>query len=121
MSAQTGRKCLRQNLVFSIGLATKISIFKLRPLFRFLCLINPFYRRYASCMYNISKISNKYPIYLIYPIDISMHFEFFSGRTRPKSPWEAQDINVPTPIIPKYIEIHRNTKNIYDINTIHTK
>ena len=28
-----------------------------------------------------------------------MHFELFSGRTRHRSPWEAQDINVPTPYI----------------------
>ena len=58
--------CFRQNLDFSIGFATKISIFKLRPLFRFLCLINSFYRRYVSCVYTISNISNISPIYPIY-------------------------------------------------------
>ena len=64
-----------QNLDFSIGFAIKISIFILTPLLRFLCLINSFYRRYASCMYYIyiyiyvyrlypTKI-NRYPIYPI--------------------------------------------------------
>ena len=56
--------CFCQKLDLTLYFAIKTSIFKLRPLFRFLCLINSFYRRYVSCIYNI------YPIYPIYPIDI---------------------------------------------------
>ena len=66
--------CAHQNLDFSIGFVTKISIFELRPLFRFLCLINSFYRTYASCIYNI------YPIYPIYPYNranISKRYRWF--------------------------------------------
>ena len=37
--------------------AIKTSIFELRPLLRFLFLINSFYRRYVSSMYNRSNIS----------------------------------------------------------------
>ena len=47
-----------QNLQFRMYVAIKTSSFQLRPLLRFLCLINPFYRRYVSCMYNRSNISN---------------------------------------------------------------
>ena len=56
--------CFCQKLDLTLYFTIKTSIFKLRPLFRFLCLINSFYRRYVSCIYNI------YPIYPIYPIDI---------------------------------------------------
>ena len=55
--------CFCQNLDFTLYFTIETSIFKLRPLFRFLCLINSFYRRYVSCMYNISNI---YPIYIQY-------------------------------------------------------
>ena len=65
---RTVMSCFCQILDFIIGFATKISIFKHPPLLRFLCLINSFYRRYVSCMYNISNISNIYQIYPIYPI-----------------------------------------------------
>ena len=47
-----------QNLQFRMYFAIKTSIFQLRPLLRFLCLINSFYRRYVSCMYNRSNISH---------------------------------------------------------------
>ena len=56
--------CFGQNLDFTLYFTIKTSIFKLWPLFRFLCLINSFYRRYVSCVYNISNI---YDIYSIYP------------------------------------------------------
>ena len=61
--------CFRQKLDFTLYFTIKTSIFKLWPLFRFLCLINSFYRRYVSCMYNISNISNKYQIYQIKQIN----------------------------------------------------
>ena len=51
--------CFCQNLQFRLYFAMKTSIFKLRPLLRFLRLINSFYRRYVSCMYNRSNISNR--------------------------------------------------------------
>ena len=52
--------CVRRNLDVSMGFITKILIFQLRPLFRLLCLINSFQRRYVPCMYN------KCPIHRIY-------------------------------------------------------
>ena len=58
--------CFRQHLDFTLYFTIKTSIFKLRPLFRFLCLINSFYRRYVSCVYTISNIPNISPIYPIY-------------------------------------------------------
>ena len=58
--------CFRQNLDFTMYFTIKTSIFKLWPLFRFLCLINSFYRSYVSCVYTISNISNISPIYPIY-------------------------------------------------------
>ena len=51
--------CFCQNLQFRLNFAIKTSIFKLRPLLRFLCLINSFYRRYVSSMYNRSNRSNR--------------------------------------------------------------
>jgi hypothetical protein len=51
--------CFCQNLPFIMFFAIKTSIFQLRPLLRFLCLINSFYRRYVSRMYNRSNISNR--------------------------------------------------------------
>ena len=54
--------CFGQKLDFMLFLTIKTLIFKLWPLFRFLCLINSFYRRYVSC------VSITYPIYPIYPI-----------------------------------------------------
>ena len=57
--------CFCQNLDFTLYFTIKTSIFKLRSLFRFLCLINSFYRRYVSCMYNRSNISNKSNISII--------------------------------------------------------
>ena len=50
--------CFGQNLDFTLYFTIKTSIFKLWPLFRFLCLINSFYRRYVFCINNISNISN---------------------------------------------------------------
>ena len=50
--------CLCQNLDLTLYCTIKTSISKLRVPLRFLCLINSCYRRCASCMYNISKISN---------------------------------------------------------------
>ena len=38
--------------------AIKTSIFQLRPLLRFLCLINSFYRRYVCCIHNRFNGSN---------------------------------------------------------------
>ena len=58
--------CFRQKLDFTLYFTINTSICKLRPLFRFLCLINSFYRRYVSCVYTISNISNISPIYPIY-------------------------------------------------------
>ena len=49
--------CFRANLEFSIGYATRISIVTPPSLLCFLCLIDLFYRRYVSCMYDISNIS----------------------------------------------------------------
>ena len=60
--------CFCQNLLCTIYFTIKTSIFKLRPLFRFLCPINSFYRRCVSCihiqyiqhiLYNRSNISNR--------------------------------------------------------------
>ena len=59
-------ECFRQHLDFTMYFTIKTSIFKLWPLFRFLCLINSFYRSYVSCVYTISNISNISPIYPIY-------------------------------------------------------
>ena len=56
--------CFRQYLDFTLYFTINTSILKLRPLFRFLCLINSFYRRYVSCIYNIYPI---HPISTIYP------------------------------------------------------
>ena len=50
--------CFCQTLQFRMYLAIKTPIFQLRPLLRFLYLINSFYRRYVSCMYDRSNISN---------------------------------------------------------------
>ena len=58
--------CFCRKLDLTLYFTIKTSIFKLRPLFRFLCLINSFYRRYVSCVYTISNISNISPIYPIY-------------------------------------------------------
>ena len=41
----------------------KSSMFKLRPLFRWLCLVNLFYRRYVPPMYSIPNILNISPIH----------------------------------------------------------
>ena len=73
--------CFRQNLDFSIGFATKISTLTLPPLLRFLCLINSFYRKYVSCVYNISNISNIYSIYSINPnlLPASIYFSNAGG------------------------------------------
>ena len=38
------------------------------PLSRSPCITNLFPRRYFSCMYNLSSISNRYPMYSLYPI-----------------------------------------------------
>ena len=51
--------CFCQNLLFRLYLAIKSPIFKLRPLLRFLYLINSFYRRYVPSMYNRSNRSNR--------------------------------------------------------------
>ena len=56
---RTVMSCFCQNLDFIIGTATKTSFFKCPPPLRFLCLINSFYRRYVSCMYNRSNRSNR--------------------------------------------------------------
>ena len=58
--------CFHQKLDLTLYFTIKTSIFKLWPLFRFLCLINSFYRSYVSCVYTISNISNISPIYPIY-------------------------------------------------------
>ena len=73
--------CFRQNPDFSIGFATKILIFTNPPLVRFLCLINSFYRKYVSCVYNISNISNIYSIYPINPnlLPASIYFSNVGG------------------------------------------
>ena len=52
------KSCFCQNLQFSVCFAIETSILKLRPLLRFLCLINSFYRRYVSSMYNRSNRLN---------------------------------------------------------------
>ena len=54
-----------QSLDFTWYFTIKTSIFKPRPLCRFLCLTNSFYRRCVLCMYNIS---NLYPVCPIYSI-----------------------------------------------------
>jgi len=51
--------CFCQNLQFRLYFVIKTSIFKLRPLLRFLCLINSFQRRYVSSMYNRSNRFNR--------------------------------------------------------------
>ena len=62
----SGNTCFRQNLDFSIGFATEISIFTLPPpLLCFLCLIYSFYRKHVSCVCNISNISNIYIQYIL--------------------------------------------------------
>ena len=38
--------------------------------FRFLCLINSFYRRFISCMYNIFNVSNISPMHPIYSLSV---------------------------------------------------
>ena len=55
--------CFCQNLQFRLYFAIKTSIFKLRPLLRFLCLINSFYRRYVCCIHNRSNGSNGSPLF----------------------------------------------------------
>ena len=50
--------CFCQNLQFRLYFASKTLIFKLRPLLRFLYLINSFYRRYVCCIHNRSNRSN---------------------------------------------------------------
>ena len=64
-TALTGR---RYNVFvnFTLHFTLKTWIFKFRPLFRFLCLSNSFYRRYVPCMCNISNVSNISPMHLIY-------------------------------------------------------
>ena len=57
--------CFRQNLDFSIRFADKSRFSPFPPLLRFLCLINSFYRKYVSCVYNISNISDIYSIYIL--------------------------------------------------------
>ena len=57
--------CFCQNLQFRTYFAIKTSIFKLRPLLRFLCLINSFYRRYVCCIHNRSNGSNGSPLFFI--------------------------------------------------------
>ena len=51
--------CFCQNLSFRMYFAIKTSIFQLRLLLRFLCLINPSYMRYVCSMYNRSNRSNR--------------------------------------------------------------
>ena len=51
--------CFCQNLQFRMYFSIGTSVFQLRPLLRFLCLINSFYRRYVSSMYNRSNRSNR--------------------------------------------------------------
>ena len=50
--------CVYQNLDFSIGFATQVLMFTIPPSLRLIFLINLFCRRYVSCIYNISDISN---------------------------------------------------------------
>ena len=55
------------------------------PLLRFLCLINSFYRRYVSCIYNIYPIYQIYPIYPIYArycLTISYYFALLCAFVR---------------------------------------
>ena len=65
--------CGCQNLDLALYFTIKTLIFKLRPLSRFLHLINSFYRTYVPCMYNISNISN---VYIQYIIDIFNIFTY---------------------------------------------
>ena len=59
-------ECLCQQLDFTLYFTSKTSTLKLQPLVRSLCLINSFYRRYASRMCYISDIFNRSPIYTIH-------------------------------------------------------
>ena len=88
MTTQTPPKKICFSCVdVSIEFATKISMFKLRPFWGFLCLINSLYRRYVSCVYNICYYIYIiyieyiyiyiYPIYPIYCFTISCYFLLF--------------------------------------------
>ena len=59
--------CVSQNLPLKMFFAIKTSIFQLRPLLRFLCPINSFYRRYVSCMSNKSNRCNR--LNILKPLD----------------------------------------------------
>ena len=72
--------CFCETLDFSIRFVA--SIFTLPPLLRCLCLINSFYRRYVSCTYNTSKISNLSPIYQLYLIHWRVTIEIVSPRIK---------------------------------------
>ena len=91
----SGILCFCKNLDFSIAVVIKITIFSLPPLLRFLCPMNSFYSRCASCMCNISSIFNISNRSINY-IDAS---RFFSGHTRHRNLWESETIDVPSPFL----------------------
>ena len=75
-----------QKLDLTLYFTIKTSIFKLRPLFCFLCLINSFYRRYVACVSNISNISN-------------ISSRFFGGNYSKKCTLYYNDLDNKTKII----------------------
>ena len=87
--------CVCQNLDVSLfnWICHSNLKFYATPLLHFLCLIISFYRRYVSCIYIISNISNTYSIYPIYRVSIQYALLFpnqatnfpqihFGGRVR---------------------------------------
>ena len=66
--------CFCQNLQLKLCFAIKTSVVKLRPLLRFLCLINSFYRRYVCCIHNRSNGSNRSSLFPQYFLTISSLF-----------------------------------------------
>ena len=94
--------CFCHDLDFSIGFAAKLSICTLSATFSFSLskqyILQEVCFLHVQYFQNVSNISHK--------SNNSKHFESFSGRTRHRSQWEAQDMNVPTPYIYIYIYIH---------------
>ena len=114
--------CFYQHQLFGLYFAIKTSIFKLRPLFRFLFLINSSYRRCVSCMYNRynrSNISNRSntlnPLDTWYPSN--------TLNTNTSSTWKSEVSfcmalwavwpGKPLGVYSKYTKLHQNAYEIF--------
>ena len=65
---------------FQLDLPLKSRLSPYPPLLHFLRAVKSFYRRYVSCMYNMSNMPNKYAIYQLY--SLNLNFFRLAGRSQ---------------------------------------